>query len=178
METASAGSGPRTWYSRSIWLSAAELLVGAFFVIGYNVFHVVPNEVPILFVLGMVSLRIRDGDWGAMGLRRPGSWPRTVLIALAAAVVRIALGGTGGRPDNFSFLARRRCPGRSRIHHWQCGTSAPMARAGLDVGCIRRGDRLPRLSDHSRGGLGRTLKTRILVRHFDCVCPFRVWALL
>jgi len=41
--------------------SASELLLGAVIVIGHNVFHVVPNEVPILFVLGLVSVRIRDG---------------------------------------------------------------------------------------------------------------------
>jgi len=32
-------------------LSASEVLVGAAIVIGHNVFRVVPNEVPILFVL-------------------------------------------------------------------------------------------------------------------------------
>jgi membrane protease YdiL (CAAX protease family) len=79
------------WYSQSRWLSAAELLLGAFIVIGYNVYHILPNEVPILFVLGMISLRLRDGGWAAMGLRRPPSWRRIVLIALAAAAVRIVL---------------------------------------------------------------------------------------
>lgn len=83
---------PATWYSRSRWLSAAELLLGAFVVIGYNVFKILPNEVPILFVLGMISLRVRDGGWGAMGLRRPDSWRRIALIAVAAAAARILLG--------------------------------------------------------------------------------------
>ena len=46
-------------------LSALELLLGAFIVIGHNVFHVVPNEVPILFVLGLVSIRLRNGGWSA-----------------------------------------------------------------------------------------------------------------
>ena len=72
--------------------SLAEFLVGAGIVIGHNVFHKVPNEVPILFVLGLISLRLRDGGWAAMGLSRPVSWKRTVLIALAAAAVRILLG--------------------------------------------------------------------------------------
>ena len=44
-------------------LSASEVLLGAAIVIGHNVFRVVPNEVPILFVLGLVSVRIRDGGW-------------------------------------------------------------------------------------------------------------------
>jgi len=92
MAPPSTTSGSKMWYRQSRWLSAAELMLGTFFVIGYNVFHIVPNEVPILFVLGMVSLRLRDGGWGAMGLRRPASWRRTVLIALAAATLRVLLG--------------------------------------------------------------------------------------
>ena len=54
-------------------LSALELLLGAFIVIGHNVFRVVPNEVPILFVLGLVSIRLRNGGWSAMGFVRPAS---------------------------------------------------------------------------------------------------------
>lgn len=74
-------------------ISALELLVGSAVVIGHNVFHVVPNEVPILFALGMVSFRIRSGGWSALPFRRPSSWGRVVLIALAAATLRIVLGG-------------------------------------------------------------------------------------
>jgi len=73
-------------------LSASEVLLGAAIVIGHNVFHVVPNEVPILFVLGLVSVRVRDGGWSAIGFKRPESWLRLILIALAAAVLRIVLG--------------------------------------------------------------------------------------
>ncbi len=36
------------------WFSLAELLVGSAIVIGHNVYHVVPNEVPILFALGLI----------------------------------------------------------------------------------------------------------------------------
>src|SRR5712691_1928700 len=73
-------------------ISAAELVLGACIVIGHNVLHKVPNEVPILFVLGLVSIRWRDHRWSAMGLKRPKSWSRVVLIALAAAALRIVLG--------------------------------------------------------------------------------------
>ncbi|MBZ5587527.1 MAG: CPBP family intramembrane metalloprotease [Acidobacteriia bacterium] len=73
-------------------MSALELLIGAGIVIGHNVFHVVPNEVPILFVLGLLSFRLREGGWSAMGFKRPASWVRIVLIALAAAALRIVLG--------------------------------------------------------------------------------------
>ena len=85
-----SATGPRD--SRFRWLSAAELLLGAFIVIGHDVYRIVPNEVPILFLLGLISLRLRDGGWAAMGLRRPDSWRRIVLIALAAAALRILLG--------------------------------------------------------------------------------------
>jgi hypothetical protein len=74
------------------WISLAEFLVGAAIVIGHNVYHVVPNEVPILFVIGLVSLRIRDGGWKQVGLHWPRSWGRTVLFALAAAALRLVLG--------------------------------------------------------------------------------------
>ena len=72
--------------------SAAELLVGAAIVVGHNVFHVVPNEVPILFVLGIVSVRLREGSFAALGLGRPRSWPRTILIGIATAIVVLAIG--------------------------------------------------------------------------------------
>jgi uncharacterized protein len=74
------------------WLSLAELALGSAIVIGHNVYHIVPNEVPILFVIGLISLRLRDGGWTALGLRWPTSWRRTVLFALAAAALRILLG--------------------------------------------------------------------------------------
>jgi uncharacterized protein len=77
-------------YSRA--LSACELLLGTFIVIGHNVFHIVPNEVPILLVLGLLSIRLRDGGWSAMGFKRPARWGPIVLIAAGAAALRIALG--------------------------------------------------------------------------------------
>ena len=72
---------------RSRWLSLIELCVGSLIVIGHNVFRVLPNEVLILFVIGWVSLRLRDGGWKAVGLTRPKSWRRTIIIALITAVV-------------------------------------------------------------------------------------------
>ncbi len=73
-------------------ISAAELLLGAFLVVGHNVFRIVPNEVLILAALGLVSARLRNGGITALGLRRPESWRRIILIALAAAGLRIILG--------------------------------------------------------------------------------------
>jgi uncharacterized protein len=73
------------------WFSLAELALGSAIVIGHNVYHVIPNEVPILFVLGIISLRLRNGGWALMGLRWPVSWRRTIVIAPVAAAVRILL---------------------------------------------------------------------------------------
>lgn len=73
-------------------LSGVELLLGAALVIGHNVFRVLPNEVLILAAVGLISVRLRDGSWCAMGIRRPGSWRTILLIALAAAAIRI-IGG-------------------------------------------------------------------------------------
>ncbi len=73
-------------------LSAIEFLLGAALVIAHNVYHVVPNEVPILFVLGWLSIRLRDGGWKTIGLKRPASWKWTVGIALGVAGLRIVLG--------------------------------------------------------------------------------------
>ena len=73
-------------------LSAFEFCFGAFIVIGHNVFHIVPNEVIVLSVLGLISIRLRDGNWSAMGLKEPASWRRIFLIALVAAILRILLG--------------------------------------------------------------------------------------
>jgi membrane protease YdiL (CAAX protease family) len=74
-------------------LSALELVLGAGIVIGHNVFRVLPSEVPILVILGLISFRVRSGSWAALPFRRPESWTRVVLIAAAAAAARIALGG-------------------------------------------------------------------------------------
>lgn len=49
-------------------LSFVEFVIGAAIVVGHNVFHVVPNEVPILAVLGVLSIRLREGNWAAIGL--------------------------------------------------------------------------------------------------------------
>src|SRR5262245_25482142 len=78
--------------SASRVVSALEFLFGGFIVIGHNVFHIVPNEVMILSVLGLISVRLRDGKLSAMGFQRPASWRRILLIALAAAAFRILVG--------------------------------------------------------------------------------------
>lgn len=73
-------------------LSGLEFALGAAVVVGHNVWHVLPNEVPILFVLALVSTRLREGGWQALGFRRPRSWALVAGLAVGAAVLRLALG--------------------------------------------------------------------------------------
>ena len=73
-------------------LSAFEFALGAFVVIGHNVFHILPNEVIILFILGLIAIKLRDGNWSAMGFKQPPSWRSLLLIALGAAILRVLLG--------------------------------------------------------------------------------------
>ena len=78
--------------SRQRWLSLAELVLGVLVVVGHNVYHKIPNEVPILFVLGWISIHLRNGGWKNIGLTRPKSWWKAVLVAIAAAAI-LQLGG-------------------------------------------------------------------------------------
>ena len=91
------------WRARAV--SAGESLLSAFAIIGHNVFRVIPNEVPILVVLAIVSMRLREGAWrwAALGLKRPESWVRIVLIALAAAALRLILGSLVIEPVTSHF---------------------------------------------------------------------------
>lgn len=70
-------------------VSALELALAAAVVLGHNVWGVVPNEVPILALAALVSVRLRQGSWADLGFRRPRSWLRVVLIAVAAAALRL-----------------------------------------------------------------------------------------
>src|SRR5207302_562002 len=79
-------------FRQSSRFARVELFLGAFIVIGHNVFHVVPNEVIVLSVLGLLSIRLRDGRFSIMGFKRPASWCRIFVIALVAAAFRIVIG--------------------------------------------------------------------------------------
>lgn len=66
-------------------------MLAAAVVLGHNVWWVVPNEVPILVLAALISVRLRGGNWAALGFRRPESWRRMVLIAVAAAILRLVI---------------------------------------------------------------------------------------
>ena len=73
-------------------ISAIEAAVAAAVVIDHNVFRILPNEVPILVIAALVSTRLREGGWAALGFVRPRSWVLVIGLALGAAVLRIVLG--------------------------------------------------------------------------------------
>lgn len=66
--------------------------MGSLLVLGYNVLRILPNSLPLLVAMALISFRLRAGSWMAMGLGTPKSWGRTVLFAIATAVVQQALG--------------------------------------------------------------------------------------
>jgi membrane protease YdiL (CAAX protease family) len=82
----------------------------------------VPNEVPFLFLLFWISALVRKGRWSAAGLKRPSSWPKTILLALAAVAV-LALGSEfviqplashfWHTPENVSSLLK------TPVHEWK-----------------------------------------------------------
>ena len=67
-------------------LSCIAMCLTILIVLAHNVYHSIPNEVPILFVLAIVSFRIREGRWLA-NLYDPAPWRRTVLLALLGVVL-------------------------------------------------------------------------------------------
>jgi uncharacterized protein len=93
-------------------LSGGEWLLGAALVIGHNVYRLLPNEVPILVLLAVISMRLRNGAWiwSALGFRRPASWSRLIALALAAAAVRILLGSYAIDPLTSQFWPAPKAP--------------------------------------------------------------------
>jgi membrane protease YdiL (CAAX protease family) len=101
---------------RARQIAAAELLCGAAIVIAHNVYRLLPNEVPILVVVALLSMRLHRGrwDWSALGFRRPDSWLRIVAIALAATAVRHALGTWVIDPATEHFWPPAKAPSGSQ----------------------------------------------------------------
>lgn len=92
MSTESKAAQRAPWRARAV--SGGESLLGALIVIGHNVYRVVPNEVPILVALAIVSMRWRERawSWASLGFKRPARWRDFIVIALAAAVLRLLSG--------------------------------------------------------------------------------------
>ena len=70
-------------------ISLIEVCAAILIVAAHNVFHLIPNEVPILFVLAIASFRIREGNWGLSLYSRPDSWPGTLVVAGACLALLV-----------------------------------------------------------------------------------------
>jgi CAAX protease family protein len=69
-------------------LAVVELFLAVLILVGHNIFDIVPlSETPFIFLLGWVSLRLRGLGWRSVGLRKPASWRRTILIGIFAGIV-------------------------------------------------------------------------------------------
>jgi uncharacterized protein len=72
-------------------LSFGELALAAAVVTGHSVFGSGPHPVPVLFVLALLSIRLRQGNWRAIGFVPPRSWGMTLLAAFVTAAVVVLL---------------------------------------------------------------------------------------
>ncbi len=95
-------------------VSLFEAVLGIAIVIAHNVFRAVPNEVPILAGLALLSFALRDGGVRVIGWVRPASWTRTLLWAVAAATVVILCGEFVSDP--LTQLIWHRVPDVSRFN--------------------------------------------------------------
>ena len=68
-------------------LSLLEVCAAIAVVAGHNVYHVIPNEVPILVLLALLSFRLRERQWGTALYRRPRSWRWTIAAAVGCFVL-------------------------------------------------------------------------------------------
>ena len=87
METNAVKSVRRCLSTQDRLLAAAEVLIGAFVVIGHNVYRFLPNEVPILVLILWISLLIRRKPWKSIGLSKPDSWTVSLAVAIAAGAL-------------------------------------------------------------------------------------------
>lgn len=64
-----------------------EVTIIASYIIIQNLYHILPlSEVPYLFIFAWIMLRLRGLRWRSIGLTKPESWLRTVILAIAIAV--------------------------------------------------------------------------------------------
>lgn len=75
----------------SVWLALAEFAIVAGLFVADVYHHIYISKTPYLFLLGWVSLRLRGMRWRDVGLARPRSWGKALLIGVTAGVCMEAL---------------------------------------------------------------------------------------
>ena len=77
---------PKQGQRDRLWLVAIEFaIVIGLFVADFK-HHVYISKTPYLFLLGWISLRWRGLRWRDVGLARPASWARTIVIGVVCGV--------------------------------------------------------------------------------------------
>lgn len=84
-DTCPISHGPLTLRERVF--AAFEVLVGGAVVLAHNVYHILPNEVPILVAILWISLLITRKPWSSVGLTRPWSWKLSAIVALCCGAL-------------------------------------------------------------------------------------------
>lgn len=78
------GSG----WQETKWLAAAEVFVACLIFLAASVFNYLPvNETPYIFLFAWLMFRLRGYKWSFVGFKKPESWRRTILLAIAAGVL-------------------------------------------------------------------------------------------
>lgn len=151
--TAAAPPVRRSLTDRQRWMSFAEIALGSLIVVGHNEFHILPNEVPILFALFWISSRLREGGWSPAGLQRPKSWFKTIALAILAAavlqfgselIIQPLASHFWHRPEHISSLMK------TPAHNWRFAVrnlAIVWIFAGLGEEVAYRGYLLPRAAD-------------------------------
>lgn len=116
METKSAIQHRQTW-RQSTWLVLAESLLLAAVFIGRQHHVLKVSATPYLFLLGWISLRVRNIRWKDVGFARYRTGPTTLLLGIASGVglelfdlfgkQRLLTRILGKPPDLSGFLAVR-----------------------------------------------------------------------
>lgn len=71
----------------SRWLAVAELVLVVALVVA-DTHRLVPfSKTPFYFVLGWVSLRVREVGWRGVGFTLPRGWPRALVLGAGAGIV-------------------------------------------------------------------------------------------
>lgn len=74
------------WARNSVGLALAEfaIVAGLFYADVHH--HIYVSKTPYIFLLGWASLRLRGMRWKDVGLARPRSWTKALLVGIAVGV--------------------------------------------------------------------------------------------
>lgn len=75
-------------WKNSKFIAVIELALISLFIIAQNTYRILPlGEVPYLVVLFWLLLRLRGLKWASLGLSKPASWTKTIVLAMSVAVL-------------------------------------------------------------------------------------------